>query len=49
MSIAQLKLGWGLYAFVALIIINTLLTSGLDEELFWQRIEQLRTRKKNAS
>lgn len=49
MSIAQLKLGWGLYAFVALIVINTLLTSGLDEALFWQRIEQLRTRKNNAS
>lgn len=49
MSIAQLKLGCGLYAFVALIIINTLLTSGLDEELFWQRIQQLRTRKNNAN
>jgi len=49
MSIAQLKFGWGLYAFVALIIINTLLTSGLDEELFWERITQLRNRKNNAS
>jgi paraquat-inducible protein A len=49
MSIAQLKFGWGLYAFVALIIINTLLTSGLDEELFWERITQLRKRKNNAS
>jgi len=49
MSIAQLKFGWGLYAFVALIVINTLLTSGLDEDLFWERITQLRKRKNNAS
>jgi paraquat-inducible protein A len=49
MSIAQLKFGWGLYAFVALIIINTLLTSGLDEDLFWERITQLRKKKNNAS
>ncbi len=42
MAIAPLKFGWGLYAFVALIIITTMLTSGLDDELFWQRIEQLR-------
>ena len=42
MAIAPLKFGWGLYAFIALSIITTLLTSGLDNELFWQRIEQLR-------
>jgi paraquat-inducible protein A len=48
MALAQLKLGWGLYAFVALIVITTLLTSSLDEELFWQRIEQLRKRSNNA-
>lgn len=41
MALAQLKFGFGLYAFVALIIITTLLTSGLDNELFWQRIDQL--------
>ena len=41
MAIAPLKFGWGLYAFVALIIITALLTSGLDSALFWQRIEQL--------
>jgi paraquat-inducible protein A len=41
MAIAPLKLGWGLYAFIALIIITTMLTSGLDTGLFWQRIEQL--------
>jgi paraquat-inducible protein A len=48
MAIAPLKLGWGLYAFIALIIITTLLTSGLDNRLFWQRIEQLRKGNKNA-
>ena len=41
MALAPLKFGWGLYAFIALIIITTLLTSGLDSALFWQRIEQL--------
>jgi paraquat-inducible protein A len=41
MALAPLKFGWGLYAFIALIIITTMLTSGLDTRLFWQRIEQL--------
>jgi paraquat-inducible protein A len=41
MAIAPLKFGWGLYAFIALIIITTMLTSGLDSALFWQRINQL--------
>jgi paraquat-inducible protein A len=41
MAIAPLKFGWGLYAFIALIIITTMLTSGLDTGLFWQRIDQL--------
>ena len=41
MAIAPLKFGGGLYAFIALIIITTLLTSSMDSELFWQRIEQL--------
>jgi paraquat-inducible protein A len=49
MSLAKLEFGWGLYAFIALIIITTLLTSGLDEELFWQRIHQLCKRDNNAS
>jgi len=49
MALAQLKLGWGLYAFVALIVITTLLTGSLDEELFWQRIHQLRERNGNAN
>ncbi len=49
MAIAPLKLGWGLYAFIALIIITTLLTGSLDNRLFWQRIEQLRKESSNAS
>ena len=42
MAIAPLKFGGGLYAFIALIIITTLLTGGMDSELFWQRLAQLR-------
>jgi paraquat-inducible protein A len=41
LSIAQLKLGFGLYAFVALLIITSLLTSSLDKTVFWQRIAEL--------
>ena len=48
MAIAPLKFGGGLYAFIALIIVTTLLTSGLDSELFWQRIAQLRKDKPHA-
>lgn len=40
-SMAQLSFGFGLYAFVALLIITAMLTSSLDNRLFWQRIEQL--------
>ena len=49
MALAQLKFGWGLYAFIALLIITTLLTSSLDSELFWQRIEKLRKENNHAS
>lgn len=49
MSISPLELGWGLYAFISLIIITTLLTSSLDKPLFWQRIEQLGKDSKHAS
>ena len=49
MAISPLKLDWGLYAFIALIIITTMLTSGLDSQLFWQRIEQLRKESNHAS
>jgi paraquat-inducible protein A len=49
MALAPLKFGWGLYAFIALIIITTMLTSGLDSALFWQRIGQLSKGKHHAS
>ena len=42
LSISQLKLGFGLYAFVALLIITSMTTSQLDTELFWQDIQKLR-------
>ena len=48
MALAQLNFGWGLYAFVALLIITTLLTSNLDNVLFWQRIHELRKGKHHA-
>jgi len=41
MAISPLELGWGLYAFISLIIITTLISSSLDKPLFWQRIEHL--------
>ena len=41
MSIAQLKFGLGLYAFVPLLIITRLSASNLDKDLFWQGIAQL--------
>jgi paraquat-inducible protein A len=49
MAIAPLKFGWGLYAFIALIVITTLLTSSLDSPLFWTRIEQLRKNNNHVS
>lgn len=49
MSIAELKFGLGLYAFIALLIITALLASNLDNTLFWQRIDQLRQENKDAS
>lgn len=42
MSISQLKFGFGLYAFTALLIITVMTASNMDSILFWQRIEQLR-------
>jgi len=41
-SIADLKFGFGLYAFIALLIISVMLASSLDRYLFWQRIGQAR-------
>jgi paraquat-inducible protein A len=49
MALAPLKFGWGLYAFIALLIITAMLTSNLDKELFWYRIGQLRQENKDAS
>ena len=42
MAMAEIKFGWGLYAFIALLIITGMLTSKLDTELFWHRIGELR-------
>ncbi|MCX7098655.1 MAG: paraquat-inducible protein A [Methylococcales bacterium] len=41
MAIAPLQFGWGLYAFIALLIITTQLTAGLDKKLFWHHIALL--------
>jgi paraquat-inducible protein A len=41
-STADLKLGFGLYAFVTLLLITAMLASSLDTYLFWQRIAHLR-------
>ena len=37
-SLADLKFGFGLYAFAALLIITVMLSSSLDRHLFWQHI-----------
>ncbi|MCF7987046.1 MAG: paraquat-inducible protein A [Methylovulum sp.] len=42
-STADLKLGLGLYAFIALLLITAMLASSLDRYLFWQRIARLRS------
>jgi paraquat-inducible protein A len=44
-SIAELRFGLGLYAFIALLIVNAMLTIELDSHLFWQRISQLSVKK----
>jgi len=38
-STSELKLGFGLYAFIALLVITAMLASSLDRYLFWQRID----------
>lgn len=48
-SMAKLSFGFGLYAFVALLIITAMLSSTLDKRLFWQRIEQLNTLNANEN
>jgi paraquat-inducible protein A len=39
---SELKFGFGLYAFVALLIITGMLASSLDKVLFWRKIGQLK-------
>lgn len=41
MAMSDIKLGLGLYAFIALLLVNSLLTSNLDHTLFWRRIGAL--------
>lgn len=41
-SSSELIFGFGLYAFVGLLIITGMLASSLDKVLFWQKIGQLR-------
>ena len=41
-SMSELKFGFGLYAFVALLIVTGMLASSLDKVLFWRQIGQLR-------
>jgi len=43
-SMAELRFGLGLYAFVALLLVTGMLSSNLDDYLFWQRIAQLRNK-----
>jgi paraquat-inducible protein A len=39
---ADLHFGFGLYAFIALLVVNAMLMTSLDGRLFWQRITGLR-------
>lgn len=41
-STSELKFGFGLYAFVALLIVTGMLTSSLDKVLFWRQIGRLK-------
>lgn len=40
-SRTELKFGFGLAAFIALLLVMVMLTSSLDEHLFWRRIDAL--------
>jgi len=40
-SMAELKLGLGLYAFISLLLVNAMLANELDYHLFWQQISSL--------
>jgi paraquat-inducible protein A len=41
-SMADLRFGMGLYAFIGLLLVTVTLAGSLDRTLFWQRIEALR-------
>ncbi|MFA5983035.1 MAG: paraquat-inducible protein A [Methylococcaceae bacterium] len=41
-SMAELRFGLGLYAFIALLLVSGLLTSNLDNYLFWRQIGKLK-------
>lgn len=41
-GVASLRFGYGLYAFVALLIVNCLMSASMDHHLFWRRIRRLR-------
>lgn len=45
-SMAELKFGLGLTAFVLLLLVTVMLASNFDGTLFWQRIEQLNSHEK---
>lgn len=40
-DMAELRFGFGLYAFIGLLIVTSLLASSLDKVLFWRRIDEL--------
>lgn len=41
-SMSELRFGFGLYAFVALLLVAVMLSSSLDEHLFWRKIAELK-------
>ena len=41
-AMAELRFGFGLYTFTALLLVTGMLSSSLDEYQFWQSISQLR-------
>ncbi len=45
-SMAELKFGLGLTAFVLLLFVSLMLANNFDRALFWQRIEQLKIHEK---
>lgn len=44
-SMSELKFGLGLNAFVLLLIVSIMLSSHFDSALFWQKIDQLKSKK----